>query len=308
MKGAIKYFVIWLFVTVAVMVMVYIIGFIVMEIAGIGIGDPEKAVMNPWLFSVALLAADVVLLLLFWKRRYTRNWVNYGYTYGNGFSSWKMALLCVLGAMGCLELSVMIQEYLPIPVDAETEELLAMLLRNPVGILSACLIGPLAEEAIFRGAIERRLLEKKWNPWIAIVISALLFAVAHGNFEQGVTAVILGCFTGWIYYRTRSIWPGFLVHALNNTIAVIASFAVPETMSETTGVSLDVGITMIVMGVAFIYLAARGIGKMTANRTRIPEPVDVEQPWPLNDESLAANAPVANHETSTPPDFNPQDS
>lgn len=307
MKGAIKYFVIWLFVTVAVMVMVYIIGFIAMEIAGIGIGDPEKAVMNPWLFSGALLAADLVLLLLFWKRRYTRNWIKYGYTYDEKFSSGKLALCCVLGAIGCLYLSVMAQEYLPVPVDTETEEFLAMLLNNPVGILSACLIGPLAEEAIFRGAIERRLLETKWNPWVAIVISSLLFAVAHGNFQQGITAIIMGCFLGWVYYRTHSIWPCFLIHAVNNTTAVVMAYATPETTDETLGLSLSMGIMLIVLGVAFIYLASKGIGKMTADRTRIPEPVDVEQPWPLNDESLAANAPAANQDVVTPPDFNPQD-
>lgn len=308
MKGAIKYFVIWLFVTVAVMVMFYIIGFIVMGIAGVSIDDPEKAVMNPWLFSGALLAADVVLLLLFWKRRYTRNWIKYGFTYGEGFSSGKLALCCVLGAIGCFYLSVMAQEYLPLPVDEEIGEWLGMLLKNPVGILSACLIGPLAEEAIFRGAIERRLLETKWNPWFAIVISSLFFAAAHGNFQQGVTALIMGCFMGWVYYRTRSIWPCFLIHAVNNTTAVIMAYATPETMDDTLGLSLSMDIMLIVLGVAFIYLAAKGIGKMTANRTRIAEPVDVEQPWPLNDESLAANAPVANQDAATPPDFNPQDS
>ena len=308
MKGAIKYFVIWLFVTVAVMVMFYIIGFIVMGIAGVTIDDPEKAVMNPWLFSGALLAADVVLLLLFWKRRYTRNWIKYGFTYGEGFSSGKLALCCVLGAIGCFYLSGMAQEYLPLPVDEEIGEWLGMLLKNPVGILSACLIGPLAEEAIFRGAIERRLLETKWNPWFAIVISSLFFAAAHGNFQQGVTALIMGCFMGWVYYRTRSIWPCFLIHAVNNTTAVIMAYATPETMDDTLGLSLSMGIMLIILGIAFIYLAAKGISKMTANRTRIAEPVDVEQPWPLNDESLAANAPVANQDAATPPDFNPQDS
>ena len=307
MKGAIKYLLIYLFLTVVAMVMFYIIGFIVMAIAGIPIGNPEKAIYNPWMFSGALLTADVFLLLLFWKRRYTRNWVKYGYTYGEAFSSGRLTLCCVLGAIGCLTLSMMAQEYLPLPVDEEIGEMLALLLKNPVGILSACLIGPLAEEAIFRGAIERRLLETKWNPWFAIVISALVFAAVHGNFQQGVTAIIMGFFLGWVYYRTRSIWPCFLIHAVNNTTAVIAAYVTPETMDDTLGLSLSNGVMFIVLGVAFIYLASREIGKMPADRTRIPEPVDAEQPWPLNDEVLADNAPVTNHESSTTPGVNPQD-
>jgi membrane protease YdiL (CAAX protease family) len=295
---AIKYFLYWLLVTVAAVLMVFIIGFAVLEAAGPQTDDIELAMGNSWLIAAALTCAHVLLLLLFWRRRYTRNWIEFGYTYGEEFSSGKLALWAVVGAVGCLLLDIMVQEYVPIPVESDLDKWFELLFDNPLGILSICLIGPLAEEAIFRGAIERRLLETNWNPWFAIVISALLFAVAHGNYAQGATAIIMGCFSGWIYYRTRSIWPTFLIHAVNNTTAVIAALSLPESMvdeaSETLGVPLSIGIPLIVLSLILLYISVKHIGKITNDRTPISAlgtDHDVLPP-PFTNEYIKQDVPV----------------
>ncbi len=304
MKGAIKYILIWAIVTVAVFFMVITFG---STMFGVTFLNKDGVMENPWLLAVALTCADLLLLLLFWKRRYTRNWVKYGFTYGEDFSTPKLCLWAVVGAFGCLMLEVLAQEYLPVPTDPELGEWLGMLMLNPVGILSVCLIGPLAEEAIFRGAIERRLLETKWNPWFAIVITAILFAIAHGNFEQGLTAIIMGCFMGWIYYRTRSIMPCFLVHAVNNTtavvVALILSQTMPETMVDTSsdkiGVPLTLGLPLIVVSLILIYVAARYIGKMTNDRTPIPVLEDEVMPQPM--------PPMEEPDATLPPEIESHD-
>ena len=301
MKAAIKYILIWLIVTVAVFLMVYTVVIIMSGVTDVN--EVGEVVKNPWLMAAGLTSANLVLLLLFWKRRYTRNWVKYGFTYGEEFSTGKLCLWAVVGAIGCLMLEVLAQEYLPIPTDPELGEWLGMLMLNPLGILGVCLIGPLAEEAIFRGAILRRLLEKKWNPWIAIVISAIIFAIVHGNFEQGLTAIIMGCFMGWIYYRTRSIMPCFLVHAVNNTTATVIALTMSESMadmsSDKMGLPLTLGLPLIVVSLVLIYVAARNIGKMTDNRTPIPVPDNEVLPPPM--------PPIEDSGTTLPPEFEPQD-
>lgn len=301
MKAAIKYILIWLIVTVAVFLMVYTV--VIIMLGAADVNSVGEVVKNPWLMAAGLTSANLVLLLLFWKRRYTRNWVKYGFTYGEEFSTGKLCLWAVVGAIGCLMLEVLAQEYLPIPTDPELGEWLGMLMLNPLGILGVCLIGPLAEEAIFRGAILRRLLEKKWNPWIAIVISAIIFAIVHGNFEQGLTAIIMGCFMGWIYYRTRSIMPCFLVHAVNNTTATVIALTMSESMadmsSDKMGLPLTLGLPLIVVSLVLIYVAARNIGKMTDNRTPIPVPDNEVLPPPM--------PPMEDSGTTLPPEFEPQD-
>ena len=293
MKAAFKYFIIWLLLTIATSVLVYIIGSIVLSSTGHSVQGMEDLIDNAWIMSIALMAADIVLLLVFWKRRYTRFGFNYGYTYGEGFSTKKLFLWCGVGAIGCLIFNVMAEFYLPIPEDLDIFDSLMQMMTNPIGLISICLIGPWAEEVLFRGAIERRLLEKNWNPWFAIVISAIFFAVAHFNYSQGFTAIIIGIFMGWIYYRTRSIWPTVFIHALNNTTATVIALMSPEPMNaEAYTPPMTIGLPLLVVGIILIAVTVIYIDKLTKDRTPIPAPVNEVLPPPLPAEAIAYNESV----------------
>ena len=56
---------------------------------------------------------------------------------------------------------------------------------------------------------------------VAIAISALLFALAHGNPAQMPHAFLIGLLLGWIFYRTGSILPCVALHWTNNTVAYV---------------------------------------------------------------------------------------
>ncbi len=74
----------------------------------------------------------------------------------------------------------------------------------------------LSEELCFRVAIPMLLLIVSGSAWIAIVVSTLLFGLAH--FYQGWLGVIATTFIGailyWVYLATGSIWITILLHAL----------------------------------------------------------------------------------------------
>ena len=93
--------------------------------------------------------------------------------------------------------------------------------RNPFGILTIGLMAPILEELLFRGAIQGYLQKVCKKPWSAIIISSLIFGVVHMNPAQIPFAFLLGMMFGWLYYRTGSLLPGIVGHALNNTIAGI---------------------------------------------------------------------------------------
>ena len=287
MKAAFKYFIIWLLITTAATVMVYLIGSIILTLTGHPINNISDLGDNVWITAIALLLADLIILLVFWKRRYTRFGTDFGFTFGEAFSSKNLYLWCIVGAIGCLLFDLMAECYLPIPENPELIETLMQMMTNPIGLISVCLIGPLTEEVIFRGAIERRLLERYKNPWIAIVVSALFFAVAHFNFAQAFTAIIIGIFMGWIYYRTRSIWPTVVIHVVNNTAASLFALVAPETMqAEDYAPSLDVGIIMFLISIMLIYLTVKFIAHMTKDRTPVPVPVNEVLPPPLPVEAV----------------------
>jgi len=91
-------------------------------------------------------------------------------------------------------------------------------------IVSAMLMGPLVaaivEEAAFRGYMQRGL--ERYGPQAAILVSALLFALAHAG--QGLTALLLlgpgiffaGLLYGMLAWHTGSILPGIIVHFLSD--------------------------------------------------------------------------------------------
>ncbi|MCI2088434.1 MAG: CPBP family intramembrane metalloprotease [Prevotella sp.] len=93
--------------------------------------------------------------------------------------------------------------------------------RNTFGVISTCFLSPLVEEFIFRGSVERYLLKWRKNPWWAIVISAFLFGLIHLNPAQSFSAFFAGLLFGWIYYRSKSLWPSIIIHSLNNILCLL---------------------------------------------------------------------------------------
>ena len=106
----------------------------------------------------------------------------------------------------------------------ETKAMMEMLLNGPVWIvlLSVSVFAPFFEEWLCRGIILRGLLRKVGPTW-AIVISAAVFGLIHGNIWQAIPAFLIGCLLGYVYYKTGSLKLTMLMHCVNNTLAVVFS-------------------------------------------------------------------------------------
>ena len=99
-------------------------------------------------------------------------------------------------------------------------------LTTPVRVLmtfiSIALVPALSEEFLFRGCILSNLLPYGKNT--AILFSALLFALMHGNFAQFFYTFIAGIVLGAVYVKTDSIWAPTFIHLFNNFYSVIQQF------------------------------------------------------------------------------------
>lgn len=111
--------------------------------------------------------------------------------------------------------------------DGGSTELFTSVKSDPLCLLMLCLVGPLTEEVIFREGILRNLVQSNLHPMIAVLVSAAVFAIVHGNLAQIVPALVLGIALGIFYLRTGNLWFCTLAHVLNNTSAVI-SLHLPE--------------------------------------------------------------------------------
>lgn len=81
--------------------------------------------------------------------------------------------------------------------------------------LYACLLGPVAEEILFRGLVLRSL--QPYGKKFAIVISSLLFGLFHGNLMQAPFAFVVGLVMGYVAMEYHIGW-AVALHLINNLV------------------------------------------------------------------------------------------
>lgn len=185
------------------------------------IGGAEPA-MNITTMIISMTVSSIIIMSLFLYFR----WAEVSRSYVRS-RPWAVLFWCALAAAGAVIPSSFLQELMP-ELPNLVEEEFDMILRNRWGYFAVGLLAPVCEELVFRGAILRALMH--WTPrhWVAIAISALLFALIHANPAQMPHAFVIGLLLGWLYYRTDSIVPGIVYHWINNSIAYIGYNLYPD--------------------------------------------------------------------------------
>lgn len=85
-------------------------------------------------------------------------------------------------------------------------------------IVGDALLGPLAEEILFRGFLFGLLVQvANWRLSTAIVFSAVSFGLAHdGDLAQSAALATGGAVMAWLVHRWRSLWPAIALHGAMN--------------------------------------------------------------------------------------------
>ena len=127
------------------------------------------------------------------------------------------------------------------------------------GFLMVAVAAPFLEETLFRGIILKALL-KKYNPYMAILISAIAFGIFHMNPWQFLYATVLGLFLGYMYWKTRSLFYPVIIHMiLNGTAFFAAQFSdmkATEGLAEhLTGEDLQKYLILVTISLAIIVSA-----------------------------------------------------
>ena len=180
---------------------------------------------------------------------------------------WGTLLWVALFSLGTIIPLSFLYEQLGIEMDENTQQIFTSLMKEPWGYVAVGILAPLAEEVVFRGAILRTLLGimSKKNHWVAIIISAALFGLAHFNEAQFINALLMGLLLGWMYYRTGSLVPGILLHWINNTMAYVLTNIMPQSdgklidlfHGDEKTVYYAVGFSLCIMIPSFIQMIIR---------------------------------------------------
>ncbi|MCB2357319.1 CPBP family intramembrane glutamic endopeptidase [Clostridium estertheticum] len=120
-------------------------------------------------------------------------------------------------------------------------------------ILSSAVIAPIYEEVIFRGILLKGMANKI-NSNLALIISALIFALLHMNIPQGINAFLLGLIIGAIYLSSNSIYLCIFAHFINNSVAIIISGALQLLSGK---YSIIIGSIEFLVGITILIFAYR---------------------------------------------------
>jgi membrane protease YdiL (CAAX protease family) len=183
-----------------------------------------------------------------------------------GRISWSVALWSVLAALGAHLPTAVLADISarlhPLP-EAWLELFEAEIPRGSgqlaVAVVGAVILGPLAEELLFRGILYR-LARTVWGPVPSALLSAGTFAMMHWEPWFFLGLVGLGVLYAFILEATGSVTACVLAHALHNAVTLVIMTRAPVTVYEDAGGAsgLDYGLlalSCVVLAVACFRLS-----------------------------------------------------
>ena len=88
--------------------------------------------------------------------------------------------------------------------------------------VSIVLVPAFLEEMVFRGIVLQPL--RRFGDSFAIVISAIIFSLAHLNIYQIPNAFVMGLILGYFVVRSGSLWAGIIIHFANNFFVALLEY------------------------------------------------------------------------------------
>ncbi|HOO78349.1 MAG TPA: CPBP family intramembrane metalloprotease [bacterium] len=192
----------------------------ILEAAGGAPGPGPQAAVRAWLFFT-----PVLLVVAVWARFHPRDRA----LLVPSFRGAGRAALRGLRAYACflpflIALSVLPAGPAPAARDFPGFDLLRLISGGQwpnvaAGLLAALVLGPLAEETVFRGIVYGGLRRSFPAP-AAIVLSSLIFALMHPLGAATPAVFFLSMLLAAILERTRTVTAPVLIHSLHNLVAI----------------------------------------------------------------------------------------
>ncbi len=107
------------------------------------------------------------------------------------------------------------------------EDQMEKLLQTPfwVVVVTMAIVPAVCEELFFRGLLFQAL-RAAWSPWKTIIATAIMFGAFHLISSSGLTisrllpTTAMGIVLGWVTWRSDSVIPAMVLHALHNTLTI----------------------------------------------------------------------------------------
>lgn len=122
-----------------------------------------------------------------------------------------------------------------------------------VNAIIVVLFAPIFEELFFRKLLIDRTI--KYGAKLSILLSALLFALFHGNLNQFFYAFLIGGFFAYVYIKTGKITYSIILHAFVNFFgSVLSVFITSSAKNLAKGISITNAGDISIIGAYVIIL------------------------------------------------------
>ena len=130
------------------------------------------------------------------------------------------------------------------------------------------LLAPIFEEILFRKLLIDRTI--KYGAKVSIILSAVIFALFHGNLNQFFYALLMGGFFAYVYIKTGKIIYTIILHGIINLMGSVVSLFVANSLNNLitsfNSVDLAILITYIMILLLFLIIGIYGLTKLEKAR------------------------------------------
>jgi membrane protease YdiL (CAAX protease family) len=187
---------------------------------------------------------------------------------------WRFLAVCLGLAVVALLAQVLVGQLLPRGVEDDVSGSLNHFTVSTAASAAVILLTtPLqaaGEEYLFRGYLLQAvgsLVRAEWFKWVAIVVTAVIFALAHGsqNVPLFFDRLAFGLIAAWLVTHTGGIEAGIALHVLNNFLAFGLALAYGDltatlNVSESSWWQIPVTVAQSVVYTGLVVLVARWMG------------------------------------------------
>ncbi|MFC5713867.1 CPBP family intramembrane glutamic endopeptidase [Thalassorhabdus alkalitolerans] len=215
-----------------------VITYILIHLSGIigipllmGLGFTDINQMVAWWTIISFVIGLLIILLLLLPERGSSPHPNMRVTSKGHATKW--AIIGVFLAFIAQYIAILIETYaLGIdPGSENTQEILEIVRMMPFFAIIVALIGPILEEIVFRKVIFGALY-KRMNFFFSALISALIFAVVHLDFEHLLVYMAVGFVFSYLYVKTGRIIVPILAHVAMNAYAVLMQVVLGDRLED----------------------------------------------------------------------------
>jgi uncharacterized protein len=192
-------------------------------------GMDEKQIIGIWtLFSFSI---GFIIILLLLRQDMTERHLNRERSSRSDAIIWSIAGIFMAFMAQYVAVLIEISVFGIEPGSENTEMIVELAKATPALILVVAVIGPILEEIIFRMIIFGSLY-KRYNFWVAAIISSVIFAAVHMDFEHILVYTFMGVVFAFLYVKTKRIIVPIAAHVALNSFVMLVQVVFGDRLME----------------------------------------------------------------------------